>query len=72
MFYRLNHLVCLLAEIDLAENDLTRVPDCAYNVIQLRRINLSKNLLTEFDVPGQLCRKAKTILRRHGLEATTF
>ncbi|GAV08468.1 hypothetical protein RvY_18151 [Ramazzottius varieornatus] len=40
-----------LAEIDLAENDLTRVPDCAYNVVELRRINLSKNLLTDFDIP---------------------
>ncbi|XP_055346232.1 protein flightless-1 homolog [Paramacrobiotus metropolitanus] len=40
-----------LAELDLAENELTRVPECAYNVIQLRRLNLSKNQLSDFDIP---------------------
>lgn len=40
-------------EIDLAENEMTRIPECVYNVIRLRRLNLSKNFLTEFDVPGK-------------------
>ncbi|OQV19254.1 Protein flightless-1 [Hypsibius exemplaris] len=44
-------MIPTLEEIDLSENELTRVPDCVYNVIQLRRLNLSKNLLTDFDVP---------------------
>lgn len=42
----------LIKEIDISENELTRVPDCIYNVVALRRLNLSKNLLTEFDIKG--------------------
>ncbi|XP_055380330.1 protein flightless-1 [Condylostylus longicornis] len=36
-----------LSELDLSENSLSKVPDCIYNIITLKRLNLSDNEITE-------------------------
>lgn len=39
-----------LPDVDLACNDLTRVPECLYTLPNLRRLNLSSNQITELSL----------------------
>ncbi|KAM8962259.1 LOW QUALITY PROTEIN: protein flightless-1 homolog [Pelodytes ibericus] len=39
-----------LSDVDLSQNDLTRVPECVYSLGSLKRLNLSNNQITELSL----------------------
>lgn len=41
---------CLLPDVDLSCNELSRVPECLYTLGSLRRLNLSSNQITELSL----------------------
>lgn len=39
-----------LTDVDLSYNNLTRVPDCLYTLVNIKRLNLSNNEISELSL----------------------
>ena len=50
-----------LQELDLSQNNLPRVPDALYSLLNLRRLNLSDNQITELSTAIELWTKLETL-----------